>query len=44
MVGAQRHGHQRERWDAVRQAWEATTVGGYCRRLGGEEAEGGPTG
>jgi hypothetical protein len=27
MVGAQRHGHQRERWDAVRQAWEAT-VGG----------------
>jgi hypothetical protein len=28
VVGAQRHGHQRERWDVVRQA----------RGLGGEEA------
>jgi hypothetical protein len=27
VVGAQRHGHQRERWDVVRQAQEAT-VGG----------------
>jgi hypothetical protein len=34
VVGAQRHGHQRERWDVVRQA----------RGRGGEEAEGGPTG